>query len=246
MACDVSIIFSASDEGRLCHSTLQSIFRALSHAEKIGIRGEVITILDQPTQETSDYFSYSDKTVKIKHVQYGDSGLSCNYGVQEAKGKYVFFLRAGDLFSACWITKAYKYLEQTQNEVIVHTEYYFCFGKEPSYWKKQSSFSPKFILEKMVENNCWDSCCAAKRSLFMQFPFSVTIADGFFFKEWHLYCNTLAAGIEQHVIPETAYFSRETPSDLQLSPDTLRYRLLPSSSFFDAKTFPRLFSDKKA
>jgi len=244
---DVSIIFPACDEGSLCHSSLQSAFRALYYAAEEGIRGEIVVVLDSASRRTRDYFAQYRGDIKIRQVELGDPGLSCNYGIQEAQGRAVFFLEATGLFSSNWIAGACRYLKENPKEVIVHTEYSLGFGKKPFYWKKQSSISSGFTVEKMVENSCWDIGCGADREIFLRFPFPKTTADnGFFFKEHHLYCDALAAGIEQHVVPGTVYFTKNVPPGSQSELSAEHYKLLSPSPFFDEKIFLRLLSSQNS
>jgi len=242
MNMDISIVVPAHNEGCLAYPTIQSLFRAIWFAEQVGLKCEIIVVLDSPNESTTSFFSRFSKDIRLVNGEFADPGLSRNYGVQMATGNFVFFLDADDLFGQKWLLKAHQYLYTCQEESIAHTEYCVVFDNYNSFWHKKSSTDPGFKIEELMENNCWDVGCGARRDLLLKYPYQPTGRNsGFGFEDWHLYCETLADRIEHHVVPETVYFARRKRNGSQLAASIAAHHLLRPTKLFDRNNFKRFF-----
>lgn len=242
MHIDISIVIPAHAEGRLAYPSLQSAFRATAAAREKGLHCEILVVLDYPSGDTVRFFSAFAERIRIENVSCGDPGLSRNHGVRQATGEYVFFLDADDLFGGGWLSKGYEYLVNAGKDCFVHTEYCVVFDKYSSFWKKKSSHSPDFAIDALIENNCWDIGCGARRVLLLRYPFQATPqTSGFGYEDWHLYCETLADGIDHCVVPETVYFARRKRTGSQLAASNAAGHLLRRSRLFSPEIFHRLF-----
>lgn len=233
MATDISIIVPAHREGRIAHPTMQSLFRAVDHAQQQGLSTEIIAVLDQPARGTRQVFERVAPPVRLEEVNFRDPGLSRNHGVAQATGEVIFFLDADDLFCRNWLVKGYQALEAEPDKTLCHTEYCVVFDSQASFWQKYSSTSPEFAAAALLENNCWDIGCAAAKRLLLRYPFQPTgETSGFGYEDWHLYCETLAAGISHQVVPETAYFARRKAAGSQLARSNQAHHLLRPTKLF--------------
>ena len=243
---DISVIVTAHHEGRLAHRTMRSLFRSAEYAQEEGISIEIIVVMDKPDINTLAYFSlYENSKIIIKVVEFGDPGLSRNYGVEISSGKYVYFLDADNLVGRDWLYKAYQYLEGSNKDIIVHPEYHIVFEAKNIIWCQLSSFGTDFYIEDLMEYNYWDTVCGAKRDILLKYPFERTSTDsGFGYEDWHFNCQTLADGIEHHVVPETVHFLRTKKIGSRLAYDNQANRLIRPTRLFDPNIFSSMLAEK--
>ena len=247
MEFDVSVVMPAHHEGRLVHPTMRSIFRTVEYAQKLGILVEIVVVLDRADEETRRYFrQYENSKIVFEQVNHGDLGLTRNHGAQTAKGKYITFIDADNLFGLKWISNFYAHLERLGRDVVVHPEYHVVFEAENVLWKQISSTNPNFNPGIFMEYNYWDANCAAKRSLLLEYPYQPTTSSkGFGFEDWHFNCETIAAGIEHHVVPQTVHFLRKKKTGSLLASSFQASRTLRPSTLFDPDILKSLTNRSK-
>ena len=237
---DVSIIIPSHHIGRLAHPTMRSLFRAIEYASLRGITTEIIIVMDRPDEKTKKYFSrYTNSGFPLVTVDFGDLGLTRNFGVKLSSGKYITFLDDDDLYCKTWIYKAVRYLEESNNDVIVHPEYHIAFGAENLIWRQISSNDKnEFNAVNLIEYNSWDALCATKKEILLKYPYQTTTAgEGFGFEDWHFNCETLAAGIEHIIVPGTVLFVRIKKSDSLLGNTYKENRILRPNRLFEPVVF---------
>ncbi|MBA4374169.1 MAG: hypothetical protein C0402_15065 [Thermodesulfovibrio sp.] len=243
---DISVVITAHHEGRLAHHTLRSIFRAKRYASERGLSLETIVVLDRPNPETKDYFSfYGDEILKVSG-DFGDPGLSRNFGIRHASGRYVSIIDADNLIAGNWLYDAYQYLEAREEPVIAHPEYQLFFENESLVFRQISSTDPEFSVSNIIEYNYWDTVCVAKREIFLRHPYEVTTGGpGFGFEDWHWNCQTLADGIKHHVVPGTVHFMRMKKSGSNFAHHVGTSRIIRPSRLFEPDTFSRMLDAEK-
>jgi len=121
---EISVVIPSHHEGRLAHLTMKSVFRAIEHAERHGIKTEIVIVLDNADEQTELYFQkYQFENIRQYKVSFGDLGLSRNYGVKVSNAKYIAFIDSDDLFGEAWLTKAYLEAEKSSEMSIFHPQY---------------------------------------------------------------------------------------------------------------------------
>jgi len=246
-AVDISVVVTAHHEGLLAHRSMRSLFVAVEYATTRGLTTEIVVVLDKPDTATAEYFATTGRgEFRLETVAFGDPGLSRNHGVKVSAGRYVAFLDADNLFSEFWLYKAYRCLEKTATPVVVHPEYYVIFEMENRIWRQISSLDPQFSPLTLLETNCWDTVCMARREVFLDNPFYVTThGHGFGYEDWHFNCETLVNGIEHGVVPETSYFIRRKSQGSQLLESNRDNRVLGPSKLFDPITFASFIQSRQ-
>lgn len=245
--CDISVIVTAHHEGRLAHRTMRSVSRAVNYALSKGVRAETIVVMDSPDRRTEEYFSsVDDAMVTVKGVKFGDLGLSRNFGVGQASGGYIAILDADDLMGISWLHDGYTYLRDKSSDLIVHPEYNIYFGAKNMIFRQQSSTDGRVLID-LMENNCWASICAAKKSLLLKYPYETTTwGSGFGYEDWHWNCETLAGGIEHHVVPGTVCFVRSKRTASLLLTSNQQHRIMRPTGLFDPERFgPIVANDRR-
>ena len=216
----------------MAHRTMRSLFRAVEFAHGKGLRTEIIVVMDKPDRATLDYFStYRNTEIRVVNVDYGDLGLSRNHGVNIAAAKYVATLDADDLFSETWLHKAFHYLENVGGEVVAHPHYHVVFEMENHVWRQISSVERDVLS--LLEYNNWSSVCIANKEIFTRFPYGPS-GEGFGYEDWHFNCETLAGGIEHHVVPETVHFLRKKRNGSLLVLSVTESRVVRPTRLFDS------------
>jgi len=235
MNIEVSVIIPAHHEGRLAHSSMLSVFRSADYADKRDVKTEIIVIMDTPDETTREYFSrYENSEILLETVDFSDVGLTRNFGINISSGRYITLLDADNLFGQNWIYESFRYLGQSEKDVIVHPEYHIVFGTEDMIFQQLSSDDPECNIGNLIENNYWDTVCTVKREILLKYPYQTTMKTrGFGFEDWHFNCVTLADGIEHRPVPGTVHFLRKKRSGSQLAHTIETNRVVRPNKLFD-------------
>lgn len=247
MNIEVSVVMPAHHEGRLVHPTMRSILRTVEYARNQNISVEIVIVMDKADDKTENYFKkFENSEIVFEKVDYGDLGLTRNHGVNAAKGRYITFIDADNLFGLKWICAFYNYLEKLDRDVIVHPEYHVVFEDENVIWKQLSSTDPAFNVGNFFENNYWDANCAAKKSQLLNYPYkSTTSTKGFGFEDWHFNCETIANGVEHHVVPQTVHFLRKKKFGSLLASSRGTSRIIRPTKLFEPALLASLLKDRE-
>ena len=150
------------------HSTIASLFRAINFAKEHNLRIEPVVILDKADNKTIKYFDrYQNSEIRLFFVDFGDLGLTRNFGIKHSSGKYISILDSDDLFSKDWLYKAFNFLESCGKDIVVHPEYQVIFDNKDLIWHQMSSCDSRFRIENLLEFNYWDAVCVARREIFL-------------------------------------------------------------------------------
>lgn len=245
---NVSIILNCHAEGLLVHRTINALEIMREYALKKGVSSEVIVVLDKPNDSTKEYFKNPKNTYdyKIFEVSIGDLGLSRNYGVEKATGKYIAFQDADDIFCENWLYNAFKFSESLTEEVVLHTEYSITFGSEKTdVWQRFSSTDKRCNLATYIAYNHYDALCFTTRNILLKIKYSLTIpGTGFGYEDWDWNCRIIAEGIQHYVVPNTVLFIRRKKTGSLLSAHNVGKSIIPPNSLFFPDNFIKLFENQ--
>lgn len=208
----VSIIITAHNEGIVAHKTILSIIKAIEPFDVEKIPYEIIIGLDNPDKATSDYFKRwrQDKRFRFLDVSFGNPADNRNNAAQQARGEYISMIDGDDMVSSNWLIDSFKLIQQRQETVILHPEAHMQFGfNEPNntIWLMSDSLSKEEDAIIMTYWNRWTNANFARRSVFLDYPYTVPI-NGFGYEDYNFNCQTRAAGIPHLVTPQTVLFYR--------------------------------------
>jgi hypothetical protein len=137
------------------------------------------------------------------------------------------------------LSKAYQYLETREKDVVVHPQYHIMFEGKNMIWQQIGSCDPRFHADDLMEANHWDAVCVAKRELLVKYPYET---PGFGLEDWHFNCQTIADGIEHHVVPETVHFLRAKRVGSLLAYANETNRLIRPTKLFDLPKFSEILT----
>jgi glycosyltransferase involved in cell wall biosynthesis len=248
MRSDVSIIITAHNENRLAHPTLNSVFRTIKNAEEYGIKSELIIVLDRADTETKNYFQrYHNSKYQIYQTDFGDPGLSRNFGVKMAASKFITFLDADDLFSKKWVQMAYAEAKETQGLSVFHPEYVINFGSDEKIIRFMGPYENNSNPSFMIQHNCMNSVhFLTEKKLLIEKPFSATKLDsGFGYEDWHWYCEIIAMDIPIKIVPGTCVFYRKKDVSSRLLYHNIHNAVIPPSKLFEPSKFSKILEKEK-
>ncbi len=206
---DLSIVVTAHAEGTIAHRTMRSVLQAVQVATASGIRCEVLVVLDRPTEATTRYFAQHHPELEQYAVHFGDTALTRNYGVQQARGEYVALIDGDDLCGPHWFERAVHLAREQEGPCVAHPQYTIYFENDRALVRHLATSEPDFSAAKMIQYCHWVSCCVAKRRLFLEHPFEPCAAQsGFGSEDWHWYCQVVGAGVPVLTVPKTCFFYR--------------------------------------
>jgi hypothetical protein len=212
-----------------------------------GLAIEVVIVMDRPDRATEKYFSgHKNSGIIIKPADFGDLGLSRNFGISLASGKYIAILDADNLIAGNWLYNSFMYLQQCGKDIVAHPEYQMVFEAKNFVFRQISSTDERFRAENIIEFNYWDAVCVTKKDIFMECPYEgTTQSQGFGFEDWHWNCQTLASGVEHHVVPGTVHFMRMKRSGSLLALTKETNRIIRPSLLFDPATFSAMIAAER-
>lgn len=233
---DVSLLITFHNEGILAYSTLNSIERCRKYAEDVGITTEYIWVLDSTSEETRKVLMShpaANGNVKIIEVSHKDLGASRNSGVQGASGAAIAILDGDDYFSTNWIERAWFYLQEYGDKVILHPEVVINFGAHSAYCWQVDQGIPDFDKNSLLAHNLWTSWTFAKRSVYRNCPYSTTRPQetGFGYEDWHWNCESVASGYQHRLALKTVGFYRRKKSSLVTTTTALGAIIPPTKLF---------------
>lgn len=232
---DLTVILNAHDEGMLAHPTVLSVQHAKAHAERQGLRVEILVVLDRPSPETLEYFGEC-KVMEFTplRVSFEDPGLSRNAGAQAAQGNWIAFIDADDLWGANWLTACHNAAVSDTRNVIWHPAANQYFGLEPHIYVHIDMEEPAFDLLTLMTNNYWTSASFSRREIYLASPYPPTHLDKQLgYEDWYWNVETIRHGILHKVVPGTVHFIRQKPMSQVRRTEVRSSLMYPSLLFKD-------------
>ncbi|MFK7878301.1 glycosyltransferase [Roseobacter sp.] len=216
---DISLIVTAHNETIVTGMSMIAANASVEAAKNAGFTVERIIALDAASENTRACLShpaYADW--RVVELTERDLGRARNRVVRMARGKYIAFLDADDLFSENWLAEGAAVLDVATSageKVIVHPEINWFFDDDQAILAVTPQDSPVFSPVLFYFENYYDSLCMAPRQVHFDLPYvSRDIPNGLSYQDCQFAIETVAAGWQHRTAPNTIIFKRRRDSSL--------------------------------
>ncbi|WP_230532561.1 glycosyltransferase [Microvirga roseola] len=223
--------------------TLLSLDQAARFAQDLGVRLELVVVLDRTDEATRSVLSSFDLCTyhghQIIEVDHESVGLSRNDGIARARGTYIFTADADDLVSYNYFYDIYRAAERLGPEALYFPEYVVGFGCHSFICRYESLANVTPMM--FIQQNPYISRLCAHRDVFLRIPFhDVRLSRGYAFEDWHFNAEAVASGLDVRIVEHVILFYRQRPGTLFRSADAISVRQIPPTRLFEPVTYLRL------
>lgn len=220
----ISVVIPVHNEEHWAIRAMRSVFTQVEAPAY-----EIVIVIDKAAQNSTDAicaaFKEAPEGVRCQPVTIdaGSLGAARNEGVRTARGRFISFLDADDLFSATWLKDAFNAIRGYDHDnIVIHHEWSVMFGAQNFLHRHFSSTDPSFDTRDMIQFNPWSALLFAHKSLFERYPY--TTRDTY--EDWDINARMLGDGVEFNCPPDTCKFIR-----MKLNQQSLAARLTVKKSW---------------
>lgn len=216
---DLTVALTAHSETIVGGPTILSAEAAIAKAEEAGFTVERLIGLDSASEGCEAFFS-SDLLAhwtKVK-LKARDLGIARNLLAANARGKWIAFLDADDLFSENWLSEGSRALsaaEQRNQDLILHPEANIFFDAANSVLLNINQDDDLYTPYYWYAANYYDSLVMAPRRAFLDVPYIRRDKEtGFGYEDWRWNLDTISAGWTHQIVKDTIIFKRRQDMSL--------------------------------
>ena len=231
-----------------CHAETDYLRRTVRGAirQQEAPRFEIIIVCDKTSADTEKAALEAMREAeaakiecRIIKVQHGDLGPSRNSGLKEARGQFIAFCDADDVFGCHWLRDATALCQQHTGELCVaHPEYSMMFGALTFVQRHYDSHAPEQDLKDMVQFNQWSALAFGPREVFEKYPYE-TANHAWGYEDWHFNTRTLGDGVKHYAVKNAVHFIRMKLNDSSMSIRMGEARLaMRAMPLFDRRDLP--------
>ncbi len=216
-------------------------------AARAGHDVEIIAVLDRADELTATVVAdLLPGDAKIIDTDFGDLGEARNAAAEAARGRYVGFLDADDLWCPDWLEASAAAAEAREDPVVWHPEVSVFFGGAKHILHHVDMEGPEFKPATLVLHNYWTALSFAARQLYLDHPYPRTDLDaGFGFEDWAWNLLTASHGVLHKIVPGTGHVIRRKLSD-SLGQSTVRAQAVPRPNDYMIDYIRRRLADGDA
>jgi glycosyltransferase involved in cell wall biosynthesis len=226
---DVTAIINFHAEGEFGRVALVSVAEAKAYAEARGVTVEILAVLDQPDPATIAVLDgCSSVEFSRLAVDHGDVGLSRNAGARAARGEWVSFLDADNVWPRNWLAAAHAAALEDPRPVIWRPQASVAFGARTELYACVDMEDADFDPLNLALANYWPQVCLARRELLLAFPYPATdLSRQIGYEDWAWNLETVDGGCLHKVVQGTVY-ARRVKQRSSLWRQTFARRAMPN------------------
>jgi hypothetical protein len=234
---DVSVVLNLHREAPYVLRAIRSLNEAARYARQLGIRCELVAVLDRPDQLTRDALVHADCSgfERVVHVEadHGSLGPARNTGIAASTGSYVWTADGDDLVSFNCISAMYE-LARNAGEAVIFPEYLVAFGE--AHWITRYHDDSVVEAADFVAGHPYISRIFVRRDAFADLQYEdLRLSRGFAYEDWHLNCELKARGFRFLIARGTVFYYRQRRGSLLRAAEAQSSRQIPHSRLFTPK-----------
>ncbi len=180
-----------------CYNSEQFVSEAIDSVLDQSHKAFEIIVVDDGSTDNSlnvlKQYTNVDNVLILQHEGGVNKGVSSTrkLGVSKAKGKYIAFLDADDIFDSRKLEKQLKIFQKYPEVVLVHSKASLLnmtelvFQHQFSYWVKNQPYDYQQQGNWLISNHICNSSVLVKTDLLLKYDFS--IKQAFQFEDWLLW-----------------------------------------------------------
>lgn len=207
---DITVVLNAHREAELAWATMRSLLRSQACARAAGIHSEVLVVLDRSNDPTRAFFSaHAPVPWRFENTDYGDLGLARNHAAARARGRFIAFLDADDLFGESWLAFAFQAASEDSRSVVWHPAINVYFGASQQIFLHADMDDPRFDVADLVSVNQWTALAFAPTELVQRVPYrAIDLANQIGYEDWSWNEAVIHAGAIHKTVAGTEHFIR--------------------------------------
>lgn len=223
----ITVVLNAHREGLIARPSIESLKRAVAHAQGIGHSVEVVVVLDRPDSVTMDVvLENAAAGYNIHKTDFGDLGMARNFAISVATGQYIALLDADDFWCIDWLTRALSAARVRTDPVIWHPEISVYFDAARHIFCHIDMESDPFDATGLVIENYWTSLSFGNRDHYLAHPYpTIDLDAGFGFEDWAWHMETISQGVIHKVVRGTGHVIRR--KEISLAKKTIIAQAVP-------------------
>jgi glycosyltransferase involved in cell wall biosynthesis len=232
---DITAVINAHDEGLLAQASLLSLHKSVLRARAAGLSVEILAVLDRADSLTAamlDNFSAQNESCSVYSIDVGDLGLARNHAARNAKGKWIAFLDADDIWSSNWLTSAHAAANSESREVVWHPEVNVYFENSVHLMTHVDMDDPDFNISRLACANAWTSLCFVRTGLLREVPYPMSdLRSGKGYEDWSWNMEVIDQGAIHKVVRGSAHAVRRRTRSLLTRTNALQCLPSPTALF---------------
>lgn len=246
---DISLVLTLHREGQLVRRTLRSLAEAACYARRLGIRTELVAVLDradEPTRAALDGFG-ADAFDGMRAIaaDNGSLGPSRNDGIAAAQGAFVAICDGDDLVSFNALAELLRCARAAPRRCLHFPQWLMAFGARAHVVRYHALDRATPLA--FLQMHPYTSRAFAPREAFLETPYrDLRLTRGYAYEDWDFNAACAARGYDIRIARDTVLFYRQRAESLLRQANSLSVGQIPPNPLHEPTTILRVGRDAHA